>query len=236
MTQDFEHGTMTAFGITIEMKPKSFYKNPFQALSFILDNFEEPEDENIGDCFHSTQKPILKSKYDKADLDKVIAAQDYLTDSQRADLHAVFSKREKLFLGKLGHYPFKQMDLELIPGAVPIHAKPYPVPRNQLKVFRTELERLVQLGVLSRIGGTEWASPTFITPKKDGRIRWVSNFQELNKVICCKIYPRPLIQDILKKHPGYQYFTKIDISMHYYTFELMESAKDLCVIITPFGK
>jgi hypothetical protein len=68
----------------------------------------------------------LLIRFDKADLDKVIPSQDRLTDSQCVDLHSVFSKREKLFSGKLGHYDFKQMDLKLIPGAKPIHAKPYP--------------------------------------------------------------------------------------------------------------
>jgi hypothetical protein len=102
---------------------------------------------------------------------------------QQQQLQTILGQRSELFSGKLGHYKHKKMDLEALPGAKPVHAKPYPVPRTQHDVFEKELERLVQIGVLSRVGGTEWASPTFIVPKKDQRVRWVSDFRELNKVI-----------------------------------------------------
>ena len=55
-------------------------------------------------------------------------------------------------------------------------SRPYTVPFSQRELFRRELERLVEIGVLEKCGRADWVSGTFCVPKKDGRVRWVSDF------------------------------------------------------------
>ena len=145
-------------------------------------------------------------------------------------------KLTKLFDGTLGFYPHRKVHKELLADEITKHARPYSVTHVQLKVLRKELLRLCKLNVLEPIEESKWAHPSFNTSKKDGTVCWISNLQELNKVIKWKVYPLPIITDILCRLTGYKFFTKLDISMQYYAFELDEESKELCIIITKFGK
>ena len=182
-----------------------------------------------------SSKTLLHSKYGVVSAREVAEQQKHLSPEQQRDLEKLLSKYSRLFTGKLGRFPHRKVHLELQQDARPVSCRPYPVPRHHEQVFKDELKRLCAAGVLSPCGASAWLTPTFLIPKKDGRVRWISDFRALNKVIKRKVYNLPRIQDILSRRHGYQYFTKIDISMQYYTFELDEESKDLCTICTPFG-
>jgi len=78
--------------------------------------------------------------------------------------------------------------------------------------------------------------PMMAIPKKDGTIWTVDDFRELNKWVQQKVYPLPRIQDIFRRRQGYEYFTKIDITGAYYSYELDDESSWLCVLLMPFGK
>ena len=91
----------------------------------------------------------------------------------------------------------KKVHIEIEPDAKLVHARPYPVPHIHLSMFKCELDHLVALGVLVPQQESKWASPSFIIPKKDGKVHWISDLRQLNKVIKRKQYPLPIITDIL---------------------------------------
>ena len=94
---------------------------------------------------------------------------------------------------------------------------------------------LVEIGVLSPVRDTEWGLRTFITPKKDGTVRWVSDLRELNKLVKKTQYTLPIITDVLRRRKGYEFLTKLDISMMFYTFLLDDESSKMCTTVTPFG-
>lgn len=179
---------------------------------------------------------ILDSKYDAIDVSKVVEEQVGLNTCQKKGLHALLTKYKVLFNGELGDWDSAPVSLELLPNAKPFHCRAYPVPQVHEAAFRREVERLVLIGVLEEANDSEWGAPTFIIPKKDGRIRFISDFRKLNQYLKRKPFPIPKIQDMLLKLKGFTYASALDLNMGYYTIRLDPDAQNLCTIVLPWGK
>jgi hypothetical protein len=108
--------------------------------------------------------------------------------------------------------------------------------RSQKFMRRHLMECLTKAGVLKKVNQSKWAAPTFLIPKKDATVWFISDFHELNKRIKQKPYLIPKIQDLLLKLEGFQYAMTLDLNMGYYDIELSPSSKCLCTIVMPFGK
>ena len=85
---------------------------------------------------------------------------------------------------------------------------------------------IVEIGVLRKINISEWAAPTFIISKKNGTVRFISDFTELNKIIRRKPFPIPRIQDLLLKLEGFKYASSLDLNMGYYHIELFTNTRN----------
>ena len=128
------------------------------------------------------------------------------------------------------------VSFELKEGTKPYHGRPFPVQKSCKETAIKELNRLCDLGVLEFQPASEWASPSFIIPKKDNTVRFISDFREVNKGLVRKPFPIPKISKVLQELEGFTFATALDLNMGYYTIRLDSDASKICTIIFPWGK
>ena len=156
---------------------------------------------------------IMDAKYEPADLDKLVDECKHLKPKEQQLLYNLLKKYEILFDGSLGTWKGPPHKIHLKEGAKPYHARPYTIPKAFEKTLKYELKRLCRLGVLKKVNHSEWAAPTFIIPKTDLTVRFISDFRELNKRIKRFPFPIPKIQDLLLKLEGFRWANTLDLNM-----------------------
>ena len=196
---------------------------------------DQAESESVKDSMSRLTR-ILDANYDTPVLEDEVAKMTHLNPIQRNLLLALLKKNEDLFDGQLGDWTGDPVEIPLKEGAKPYHARAFPIPHIHEDTFKKDLDRLVSIGVLRKVNRSEWAAPAFIIPKKDGRVRFISDFRKLNSQIKRTPYPLPHIKDMLLKVSNFTHATALDLVMGYYNIKLSNDASKLCTIITPFGK
>ena len=83
-------------------------------------------------------------------------------------LHTLLLKYESLFQGTLGTMPGAPYIIPLCQDAKPFASKPFNIPHVHVETVKTEIKRLIKIGVIIPDVDSPWASPCFIIPKK----RW----------------------------------------------------------------
>ena len=219
--------------VEVPMKPRGFYTNP-DMVQTIYDLVSQPLVISDAEKRHET---ILDADYSAVDIDAMVSTYDHLEKSEQTKLSDVLHRHGLLFQGGLGTcVNVRPIDLELIEGAKPYHARPYPVPRIHEVKTKKEIDRMVAIGVLKKDFNSPWAAATFIQPKKTGDIRVLTDFRRLNAVLKRKPFPLPQIGDLLLKLEGFTYATALDLSMGYYHIPMSEQAQALCTTVLPWGK
>ena len=141
-----------------------------------------------------------------------------------------------MFDGDISPWHGKPYDIKLKQDEEPYHEKHFPVPRIHELTFKQELNLLEALHVIKKINHSQWGAPKSLIPKKDSTVCFISDFRELNKLILQQPYPIPMIQDLLLRLEGFVYGTTLYLNMGYYHIELSAKSKELCNIVTQWGK
>jgi hypothetical protein len=168
---------------------------------------------------------ILDAKYKKADLQSIIKDNcKHLSANQQMKLLQLQVKYMSLFDGNLGDWKTKSVSFQLKEGASPYHGQAFPVPKIHKYTLIKEVERLCKLGVLVQQQASQWALLSFIIPKKNDTIDFLSKMGEVNKRLVRKPFP-------IQKIEGFSFATALDLNMG-----LDPDASKICIINFSWGK
>ncbi|KRZ10689.1 Uncharacterized protein T11_7653 [Trichinella zimbabwensis] len=160
------------------------------------------------------------------------------------EVNAVESRTQKdvcvefpeVFEDGLGHCTKVKAHVELKDGVVPVFRKPFPLAFAMHDAVEKELERYVDMGVLTPIDRSAWAAPIVTVKKPNGKIRICADFSTgLNDRLMVDSYPIPRPEDLYQALRGGKTFTKLDLSEAYLQVELDEESKKILVINTHKG-
>src|SRR5882762_8822206 len=113
--------------------------------------------------------------------------------------------------------PFRKWDhaIELKPDAIPENnCKIYPLSPGEQIALDTFLEDMTKRGYICPLQ-SPFASPFFFVKKKDGKLRPVQDYRQLNSLTVKNQYPLPLISDVVNKLKNARVFTKFDVRWGY---------------------
>jgi hypothetical protein len=124
--------------------------------------------------------------------------------------------------------------IELTPGARPVSCKAYPLnPAEQQSLDEFLVENLRSGRI--RPSKSPWASPFFFVKKKDGSLRPVQDYRQLNDLTIKNKYPLPLIQELVDKLSKAKYFTKLDVRWGYNNIRIKEGDEHKAAFLTNKG-
>ena len=84
---------------------------------------------------------------------------------------------------------------------------------------------------------TDWVASAHFVPKHNGKLRLVTDFRGLNKLVKRPIHPFPAAKDIIRQiKPDSKVFAKIDAIHGYFQIRLDEESSKLCTFLLPSGK
>jgi hypothetical protein len=139
---------MTWDDIVIAMKTypkKPPLPNEPSIVSQMILNLVEDDPITTDECLSSH---ILQSKYEPSNIRQIAQGQKQLMPSQHDELQEILLKFPKLFSGGLGKFNGEKIHLDLDPTVLSVASCAYAVPERHKRIFKQELDRLVQEGVL----------------------------------------------------------------------------------------
>ena len=113
-------------------------------------------------------------------------------------LQSILEQHKDVFKSELGTLNGAKAKIRTDPQVKHIFYKARTVPLAFRQEVEREFERLEKLGIIEPVQLSNWAAPLVLVEKRDGNIRICGDYKlTVNQAAQTKVYPIPLIQEIL---------------------------------------
>ena len=210
----------------------TIYKNTTLGFSETL---PEAVMNNISKLPKPLPAPIKNNKYDlnslKNSVDKDIPKRSHdQFGSLVKEFSDIFSKSE----WDLGKCDVTTHRIQVKPGS-----KSVKIPTRRMPLhYKEDLQRKIDVFLeedLITPCHSPYSSPAMLVPKKNGKLRLVIDYRQLNKQTIKSTWPIPPIEEIFDTLECSAYFTSIDMSAGFYQVPMEESSQDYTAFSAPFG-
>ena len=177
---------------------------------------------------------------DQCDFDKVLeeviqrAKAEGLTHEDK--LRKILIKHQKVFALRFEDCEISKLtplEPKLKPGAEPCFAKPRNMSHKQLVGLQEHINKMVALGMLTKVHNPVWGTPVFVVPKGKDKFRMVADFRAVNARSLKSTLPMPNIEQMVSNVRG-SYFASLDNMKGFNLLGLTGNA-DMLTLVTPFG-
>ena len=210
----------------------TIYKNTTLGFSDIV---PEAVTNNFSKLTKPLPVPIKSSKYDlnilKKSVGKVIPKRfrDQIASSVKKFSH-LFSKSE----WDLGKCDVTTHRFEVKPGWKPVKIPSLRMPLHYKEDLLKKINVFLEKELITPCH-SPYSAPATLVPKKNGKLRLVIDYRQLNKHTIKSTWPIPSIEEIIDTLEGSAYFTSIDMSAGFYQVQMEESSQDYTAFSTRFG-
>lgn len=100
----------------------------------------------------------------------------HLDEQQQHDLIQVQNNFPSLFQDRPGRTEVIEHNI-ILKDPTPIRQRPYRIPERMVQAMEEEVRTMLQMAIIEP-SKSEWSSPVVLVPKKDGSIRFCTDFRK----------------------------------------------------------
>ena len=151
-------------------------------------------------------------------------------------LQHLLQQYSSVFADELGTVKDLKVKLHVMENSTPKFYKARSLPFALREKVTTELNRLLDSGIIVPVQFSDWAAPVVPVLKKDAIVHICGDYKlTINSVAKNEVYPLPRIEELFTSVSGGKFFSKLDLSHAYQQLQLEESSQEYVTVNTHRG-